>query len=116
MPNPKLNSKTQDGPKKTRQREPESNTAGRTALAPDLPATSSTSGEPLKVSKKNYETPTNARELAVQANQIATMILNGEINLDIAAKYSSIIRATSQLLSLEVAKARMDREKIDLNL
>lgn len=66
--------------------------------------------------KEPYQKPTTVKALAMQANEVATKVLNGEIDLDKAAKYSAIIRATAQLMSLEVAKARIEKQKIDLDL
>jgi len=63
-----------------------------------------------------YQKPTNVKELASQANDIANKLLNGEIELSLAAKYSSLVRATAQLKTLEVQKARMEKTPINLEL
>lgn len=45
-------------------------------------------------------------EFASQANKVATMILNGEIDVDTGRLYSSIARTVAQALSTEVSRAR----------
>lgn len=90
-------------------------TSGKIVSAPDHQENLSNSDEPLKTSKKVWQQPKNARELAEQANLVATMILNDDITIEKAAKYVSAARTTAQMLSLEVAKARLNKEAINLN-
>ncbi len=66
--------------------------------------------------KTHWHTPTSARELAKQANKMATMLLNNQIDTQTAQRYSALVRGISQLMSLEVAKARLEKQKIDLDL
>jgi hypothetical protein len=44
------------------------------------------------------------------------MLLNNEVDYATAQRYSALVRGISQLLSLEVAKARLEKNKIELNL
>ena len=74
------------------------------------------SGEQSNDLKTHWHTPTNARELAKQANEMATMVLNNKVDMQVAQKYSALVRGISQLMSLEVAKARLEKTKIDLDL
>lgn len=69
-----------------------------------------------KDSKKRWRTPRDARELAQQANEVATMILNQEIDLEVATKYTAAARTTSQLLSIEVYRARVEKTKANISL
>jgi hypothetical protein len=55
------------------------------------------------------------KEFAAQANQVATMILEGTINLETAKVYSSVARTVSQSMSIEVQRARASKEKPDLD-
>jgi hypothetical protein len=45
-------------------------------------------------------------DFAAQANKVATMILNGEIDLETAAAYSRVARTVAQAMSTEVSRAR----------
>lgn len=58
--------------------------------------------------------PRNAKEFASQANRVATLILTGGIDLDVARVYSAVARTVSQSMSTEVQRARMAREVPDL--
>lgn len=64
--------------------------------------TSPNSGVP----SKHWRRPANAKAFAAQANSVATMVLNGEIDLDVARVYSGIGRTMAQALSAEVYRAR----------
>lgn len=66
--------------------------------------------------KQLWHTPTNARELAIQANKMATLLLNNQVDINTAQKYSALVRGISQLMSIEVAKARLEKTKINLDL
>lgn len=62
-----------------------------------------------------WRQPTNVKEFAAQANRVATMILEGTIDLDIARVYSSVARTVSQSMSIEVQRARASKERPDLD-
>lgn len=47
---------------------------------------------------------------------VATMILNGELAQETARSYSAVVRSISQLVSAEVARARLRREEPNLEL
>ena len=68
--------------------------------------TSSNSGEPSSGSTPRWKKPRNVREFAAQANAVATNLLNGEMNLDVARTYSSLARGVAQMMSIEVTRAR----------
>ena len=56
------------------------------------------------------------RGLAAQATAVATMILNGQMDLETSRAYSAIVRGVGQLVSAEVAKARAERRPPNLEL
>lgn len=45
-------------------------------------------------------------EFASQTNRVATMLLNGEIDLDTARSYSALVRGVAQMMSINVTHAR----------
>lgn len=78
--------------------------------------TSNSSAEPSRPLKKRWQTPKNVREFAGQANQITTMLLNGEIDLETARTYASLARVVSQTCSIEVTRSRFLKQAPDLSL
>lgn len=64
------------------------------------------SGKPSGGSTRRWRPARNAIEFAGQANQVATMVLNGEIDPDVARIYSGIARTVAQAMSTEVSRAR----------
>lgn len=71
---------------------------------------------PSKGSRPRWSTPTNIRDFAAQANRVATQVLNGTIDLELARTYATIARVVAQSASIEVAKARFAKEMPDLSL
>lgn len=57
-------------------------------------------------STKRWRKPRNVREFAAQANEVATMMLNGDLDIDTARAYSSIARGIAQMMSINVTRAR----------
>lgn len=108
--------KTANGQNETNPSETKSHTDTKNQLDEDHQGNLSNSDEQSSDLKQQWHTPTNAMELAKQANQIATKLLNNEIDTQTAQRYSALIRGISQLMSLEVSKARLEKTKIDLNL
>lgn len=78
--------------------------------------TSSSSGEPSSGSKSAWHKPRTVREFAAQANQVATMILNGQIDMDVAKGYATLARVVAQSASIEVTRARFLKREPDLSL
>ena len=74
----------------------------------------SNSDEPVNDSNRHWQTPKNVKGLASQANKVATMVLNGELNIDTARTYSAIIRTVAQAVTNETNKARFLRAQPDL--
>jgi len=70
---------------------------------------------PSSDSIKRFRQPKNVREFAGQANMVATRILNGEIDLEIARAYSAVARTVAQAMSTEVARSRFLRSSPDLD-
>ena len=81
-----------------------------------LSQTSSLRGRLSRDSTTRYAKPKNVRGFAAQANDVATRVLNGEIDLDIARTYSSVARTIAQSMSIEVTRARFLKELPDLSL
>jgi hypothetical protein len=75
---------------------------------------SSNSVEPPKDLKKRWQTPKNVKGLASQANMVATLVLNGEIDIDTARSYSAIIRTVAQAVTNETNKSRFLKSMPDL--
>jgi hypothetical protein len=78
--------------------------------------TSNPSEPPSTPSMRQWRKPKDAAAFAAQANRVATMILNGEIDLDTARTYSGVARTMAQVLSAEVYRARFLQQAPDLNL
>lgn len=64
------------------------------------------SDAPSSASTKRWRKPRNVREFAAQANEVATMMLNGDLDIDTARAYSSIARGIAQMMSINVTRAR----------
>lgn len=64
------------------------------------------SAAPSRRSTKRYRQPRNVREFASQASRVASMVLNGEIELEVARTYSSIARVVAQSITAETVRAR----------
>lgn len=79
-------------------------------------ATSGSSGEASGGSTRHWRTPRSAREFSAQANRVATMLLNGEIDRDLVQQYSAVARTMVQAISAEVYRARILKEVPDLGL
>lgn len=78
--------------------------------------TSKTSEKPSKGLKKHWQAPTDVKALAAQANKVATMVLNDEIDLEQARTYGMLVRSAAQLVSLESSRSRFMKEEPDLDL
>lgn len=104
------------GQKETNQSETQLHTDTKSQSVKDHQENLSNSEEHQNDLKTLWHTPTNARELAIQANKMATLLLNNQVDINIAQKYSALVRGISQLMSIEVAKARLEKTKINLDL
>ena len=78
--------------------------------------TSSTCEMPSSDSKEPWRKPRTVREFAAQANEVATKILNGEIDMEVARSYASLARVVAQSASVEVTRARFLKREPDLSL
>ena len=76
--------------------------------------TSKPSGVPSSASTRRWRQPKNVRDFAGQVNAVATMVLNGTMNVDTARTYSSVARTVAQAMSIEVTKARFLKAEPDL--
>lgn len=74
------------------------------------------SEKPSSDSKQPWSRPSNIKEFAAQANKVATMVLNGEIDLEAARLFASLGRVVTQATSLEVTRGRFLKEEPNLSL
>lgn len=49
-------------------------------------------------------------------NAVGTMVLNGDLSIDVARVYAALARSTVQALSVQVTKSRFAREIPDIDL
>lgn len=73
--------------------------------------TSRPSAKPSTALKRRWKRPRNVREFAAQANAVATMLLNGDLDIDTARTYSSLARGVAQMMSINVTRARFLKEE-----
>ncbi len=81
-----------------------------------MPPIFKNSGEPSSGLTRRWRQPRNVREFAAQANAVATMVLNGNIELEAARAYSSVARTVAQAMSTEVSRSRFIRSEPSLDL
>ena len=67
-------------------------------------------------STKFWRTPRTVKQFAAQVNDVATRLLNGEIELETARSYASLARTVAQAASLETSRSRFLKEAPDLRL
>ena len=114
--NQKLKTKIMSGQKEINQNGTTSPTDTKNQSVKGLQENLLNSEEHQNDSNAQWHTPTNARELAIQANKIATLLLNNQVDINTAQKYSALVRGISQLMSIELSKARIEKTKINLDL
>lgn len=73
-----------------------------------------TSGGPSRPSTGPYRLPKTVREFAALANVVATGVLNGQVDLEVARTYSSIARTVAQAITAETTRARFLKTEPDL--
>ena len=67
-------------------------------------------------STTRWVVPVDPMTFAYQANKVATAILNGEIDLDVARTYASVARTVAQAMNTEVNRARLEQSLPDLSM
>lgn len=67
-------------------------------------------------SGSTWSQPKDIKQLAAQANKVATMLLNNNIDLEVARSYSAIIRTVAQAVTAETQRARFLKTQPDLSL
>lgn len=67
-------------------------------------------------SKRRWPKPKTVKQFAAQINEVATLVLNGEIELEQARVYSGLVRTVAQSVSLETSRARFLQQAPDLRL
>ena len=65
---------------------------------------------------KHWQKPKDIKALAVQANELATLVLNGAADMEKAKLFCSLARVVSQATSLEVTRGRFLKEIPNLSL
>jgi hypothetical protein len=99
----------------TRRSDGSGSTPGKSASAGGSRASRS-SGAQSRPSSAHWSQPGTVKQFAGQVNKIATMVLNGEIDLDHARVYAGLARTVAQSISLEVTRARFLQTVPDLQL
>lgn len=93
-------------PSASRRKGKNGSTSGENFPAEGGPLNSENSTAPTNGSKKHWRTPKNLRELATQINQVATLVLNDQIDLEHARAFGALTRNVAQLLSTEFHKGQ----------
>ena len=65
---------------------------------------------------KRWQKPKDIKALAVQANELATLVLNGGVDMEKAKLFCSLARVVAQATSLEVTRGRFLKEIPNLSL
>lgn len=74
------------------------------------------SGGPSNTLKRRFKQPTTPLQLAAQANAVATALLNGTIDLEVARAYGTIARTSAQAMGIEVQTGRFLKTPSSLDL
>lgn len=90
-------------------------TSGKSLRAEEDPLNSENSTAPSSGLKKRWRTPKNVRELATQINQVATLVLNDQIDLERARAFGALTRNVAQLISTEFQRSRSKQQVVDTN-
>jgi len=83
---------------------------------PIAPADGSPNSRTSEPPSSSWRPPSNAREFAGQANAVATMLLNGQLDMELARTYANLARTVAQAMSTEVTRARFLETLPDLTL
>ena len=91
-------------------------TSPTTARAAGSPSRmrSTNSAPPSSGSKRHWREPRTVKELSSQINAVASLVLNGEIDLRTAQAYSGLVRTLAATVSAEVSRARFVRSAPNL--
>lgn len=82
----------------------------------DPSRTSNGSGGHSPRSKRRWRQPRDAGDLATQASHVATMVLNGDIDPEVARLFTATARVAAQAMSTKVTRARFLGSEPDLTL
>lgn len=80
------------------------------------PSNCASSAAPSPGSKRRWPVPKSARDVAAQANLVATLVLNGDLSLEHGRVYASTARLVAQALTVELSRARLSDNVPDLSL
>lgn len=78
--------------------------------------TLSASTKPSPNSSRRWRKPMTIKDFVGQINQVSTMILNNEIDIDVANSYCRLSRSFAQLITTETVKARFLKRQPDTTL
>jgi cytoskeletal protein RodZ len=79
------------------------------------PSNSSNSTSPSSASKGYWREPKTLKEFTSQVNSVASKVLNGQMDMDIARTYSGLARVIAQSVSTEVSRSRFLKMAPDLD-
>jgi hypothetical protein len=97
---------------------PRSETSGSAPGSSDLAdalLNSTTSGTRSGRSTRRWSQPKNVRAYAGQIRTVATLVLNGEMDLETVRLYSALSRSAAQMMNTEFQRARLLQAEPDLS-
>lgn len=89
---------------------------GDSAPGATCPPNCGPSAAPSSGSKRRWRKPRTVKEVTAQATTVATMLLNGEIDLETARAYSGLARTMAQTVTAELMRARFLQRQPDLTV
>lgn len=70
----------------------------------------------LKGSNRSFRRPSTIKEFVSQVNAVATSVLNGQGNIEVARAFSALARTVAQAMNVEMTKARIAKQSPDMAL
>lgn len=101
--------------KSTKRNERSGSKRAARASATTPPEKSTTSAPRSNGSNKPWSLPLTVRQFTSQANNVATMLLNDEIDVETTKVYSALARTIAQTVTAEVQRARSAKSIPDLD-
>jgi hypothetical protein len=71
---------------------------------------------PTKPLNERWRQPKTVKQFSAQVNAVATKVLNGQIDMDIARAYATLSRVLAQTISVEVTRSRFLKQSPDLGI
>lgn len=79
-------------------------------------ASGSPTSKPFAPPSTHWTKPRTVKGFAAQVNDVATRLLNGEIDLETARAYGQLARTVAQATSIEVTRARFLQQEPSMSL